>query len=317
MRRLGALCVAVVMMAGSALADGPSRENVSAAGFPATLTVPAGGADAPAVLVIAGSGPTDRDGDSIVGVKAGYLALLADDLAASGIASLRYDKRGVAGSKPVAREDGLTIGSFIDDAADVFDWLAARPDAGPIVVIGHSEGGVIALELARRRPSIAGLVLVATPGRPLAETLRDQLAGYPELLRARSLEILAQLAAGKSVDDVPPPLLALFRPSVQPYLRSIFALAPARTLAELRLPVLVIGGGTDLQVPRADFDALSEARETVESRWFEHMNHILVDAEPDFAANIATYARPADALSAGLAGVISGFVRQTAASFPR
>ncbi|WP_040692841.1 alpha/beta hydrolase [Pseudaminobacter salicylatoxidans] len=312
MRRLGALCIAVAVMTGPAHAGEPLRENMSAAGFPATLTVPVGEGAAPTVLVIAGSGPTDRDGNSILGIKAGYLALLADDLAAGGVATLRYDKRGVAGSKSAEREDEFTIDSFVDDAADVFDWLAARPDIGPIMVLGHSEGGMIALELAKRRPSIAGLVLVATPGRRLADTLRDQLAATSGPLRATALEILARLEAGDDVADVPVPLLALFRPSIQPYLRSLFALATASALAELPLPVLVIGGGADLQVSRADFDALSTARENVESRWFARMNHVLVDAGPDFAGNVATYAEPARALPNGLADVISGFVLRAA-----
>ncbi len=310
---LSVLALALTVNMAKAAAEDAQGIDVSVAGFPATLTVPTGADRPPVVLIIAGSGPTDRDGNSIAGVKAGYLSRLAGDLAAKGIASLRYDKRGVAGSKPANAEQDLAISTFVDDAAEIFDWLSARQDIGPIVIVGHSEGGLIALELAKQEEvKVAGVVLLATPGRPLAETLRDQVAAYPEPLRGQALEMIGEIEAGGSVTDVPAPLLPIFRPSVQPYLRSVFALRPAGMLADLKIPALVIGGGTDIQVSRADFDALSQARPGVESRWFARMNHVLVDAPADRKANIQTYLEPVAALSEGLVDTVADFVTETA-----
>ncbi len=315
MRGFAALCVLALALTVS-MAEGAEGIEVSAAGFPATLTVPAGVDRPPTVLIIAGSGPTDRDGNSIVGVKAGYLSRLADDLAAKGIASLRYDKRGIGGSKPAGAEQDLSISTFVDDAEQVLNWLSARPDAGAIVLVGHSEGGLIALELVKQRAEFAGVVLLATPGRPLAATLRDQVTAYPEPLRGQALEMIREIEAGDNVGDVPAPLLPIFRPSIQPYLRSLFTLRPAQALADLDMPALVIGGGTDLQVSQADFEALSQARAGVESRWFDRMNHVLVDAPTERKANIETYLRPIPGLSDGLADTIAEFVTQ-AAKAPR
>ncbi len=173
MRRLRMLFAAAMMAIGpTGLAAAGKR--VSATGFPATLIEPSD-PDAPVLLFISGSGPTDRDGNSRLGVSASYLAKLAAKLGEHGIGSLRFDKRGVPGSRPVKREADLVIATFVDDVLAVLDWLEGRSGSRPIIVVGHSEGGLVALAVAGRRPKIAGLVLVATPGLPPGDTLRAQL----------------------------------------------------------------------------------------------------------------------------------------------
>ncbi|MFI0844496.1 alpha/beta hydrolase [Mesorhizobium sp. IMUNJ23232] len=289
---------------------GAEETQVSANGFPATLSWPDGVRTAPVMLFIAGSGPTDRDGNSPLGVKAAYLAKLAYALSLQGVASLRFDKRGVPGSLPVLCEEDVTLDIYVDDAGTVLDWLSAQPGVGAVLLLGHSEGGLIALDLAKRWQGLAGLVLVATPGLPPAETLRAQMQALPEPMRSRALEILAEIDAGSSVEDVPENLAGLFRPSVQPFLRSLLSRRPAQTLADLRQPVLIIGGGTDLQVGRADFDALHTARGDAETLWLDRMNHVLTDAPSDRASNLATYSDRAAVLSNGLAPAIAGFVEQ-------
>jgi len=294
-----------------ASAEGVERK-VTADGFPATLTMPAGIDAAPAVLIIAGSGPTDRDGNNPLGGKASYLAKLAAALADRGVASLRYDKRGAIGGPPAGDESAVTFGTFVDDADTVLDWLQTRPELRSLMLMGHSEGGLVALELASARASVDGVVLLATPGRPPADTLRDQIESMPEPLHGQALEISAALEAGQAVDDVPAALLPLFRPSVQPFVRSLFALDPAGRLRQLRKPVLVVGGGKDLQVRRADFDALISARPDVASAWYPHMNHVLVDVAGGMEANIAAYSDPEAELAAGLADTIADFIKDSA-----
>jgi len=305
MRRLGAPLLAMVV----ALTPGQpaaAERQVVAAGFPATLAEPSD-PGAPVLLFLSGSGPTDRDGNSRLGVSASYLAKLAVGLGEQGIGSLRFDKRGVPGSQPVTNEADVTLATFAEDAVAVLDWLKSRYGARPVVLAGHSEGGLVALAAAERRPEIAGLVLIATPGLPPAETLKAQLAARQEPLRSQAAAIVRRIEAGGKVEDVPEALLPLFRPSVQPFLRSLFALRPAEQLAALRMPVLVIGGGTDLQVGKADFKALVRARPDSESRWFESMNHVLVDAPADRSANLATYRDPTLALTRGVSGMIAEF----------
>ena len=298
--------LAAMTLAGLAAA---AERAVDAGGFPATLAAEASAG--PLVLMVAGSGPTDRDGNNAFGVRAGYLGKLAAALARSGIASLRYDKRGLPGSAPAGDESGVTFATYVEDLRSVAAWAARQHPGRPLVLLGHSEGGMVAIEAAKMAPdAFAGLVLLSTPGRPPGETLRDQLANLPQLDMTEAPGILAELEAGRRVDLVPPSLAALFRPSVQPFLISLLALRPAETLAGLDMAALVVGGGTDIQVRHADFAALAAARPDVESRWFEGMNHILVDAPTDLAGNVATYGDPDVQLTAGVADAIADFVRR-------
>jgi len=298
----------------SLAAAGGAEQQVSANGFPATLTVPIGVSDPPMVFFIAGSGPTDRNGNSPLGVEAGYLGKLAHALADGGLGSLRYDKRGVPGGVAVADESTVTFQTYLDDAKTVLDWLHESSSARPVFVLGHSEGGLVALYLAGVRPEVAGVILLATPGRPPAETLRDQIMQHmTDPLRRQALDILARLEAGAVVDDVPASLIALFRPSVQPFLRSLLALDPAARLGASPIPALVIGGGRDLQVGRADFDALSANALQGSSLWLPEMNHVLAAVDTDDRqANLATYASSDGALAPGLVAAISTFVREFA-----
>jgi pimeloyl-ACP methyl ester carboxylesterase len=302
MRRLCMLLAAAIMAIGPTGLTA-AEQQVAAAGFPATLVEPSD-PDALVLMLISGSGPTDRDGNSRLGVSASYLSRLATKLGEHGIGSLRFDKRGVPGSQPVEREADVTMATFADD------WLERRSDQRPVILVGHSEGGLVALAVAGRRPEIAGLVLVATPGLPPADTLRAQLQTLEEPLRSQALAIEREIEDGREVETMPDPLLPLFRPSVQPFLRSLFAMRPAEELATLRMPVLVIGGGTDLQVGRADFDALAAAGPDVESRWFNSMNHVLVDAPADRSANLATYWDASLPLTDGLSDAIAEFARR-------
>jgi pimeloyl-ACP methyl ester carboxylesterase len=296
--------LASMMLSGFAMAG---ERDVDAVGFPATLSD--GRADGPLVLMISGSGPTDRNGNNALGVSAGTLGKLAVALASRGIASLRYDKRGLTGSVPVGDEADVTFDTFVSDLEAVAEWARSTFAHRPLVLLGHSEGGMVAIEAARRAPhAYVGLILLSTPGRSPADTLRDQLANLPQPDRSDALGMLAELAAGRRVASVPPSLAGLFRASVQPFVISMLALRPAATLAALDLPVLVIGGGTDIQVGRPDFEALATARPDVESRWYARMNHMLVDAPADFAGNVATYGDPDVELSDGLAGRIADFI---------
>lgn len=305
--------VLALSLAVSLLPAAAAEHEVSANGLPATLLVPDAGEPAAFALFIAGSGPTDRNGNSRLGINAGYLGKLAAALADAGFASLRYDKRGIPGSLPVPDESALTFQTFVDDAGRALDWLRGEAGVRPLVLVGHSEGGLIALELAASRPELARIVLLATPGRPAAETLRDQLGRLDEPLRGQALAILARITVGEEVADVPPALLALFRPSVQPFLRGLFALDPAGRLKAFGWPALVVGGGRDLQVVRTDFDALAAAGPNVEPLWIETMNHVLASvADADPRANLATYSDPAARLAPGLAEAIAAFLKDGA-----
>jgi len=283
-------------------------EEVTTAELAGTLLKPANVEKPPVVLLIAGSGPTDRNGNQ-GGAGPGSLRQLAEALAERGIASLRFDKRGIGRSPTSMREDQLDFDTFVNDAGAWIKLLAARGDLGPLYLAGHSEGGMIAIRLARRE-TVAGIVLLATPGRRFSVILREQLTNaLPQPLRDEAFAALAALERGETVANVSAPLLPLFRPSVQPFLRSEIAMDPAAELAQLRAPLLIASGGHDLQVTAADAQALVRARP--DARRFEapEMNHVLKAAPAGRAEQQAAYSDPTLPLIPGLVDAVATFVK--------
>ena len=269
---------------------------------------------APVVLILPGSGPTDRDGNSGLGLSAGSYRLLAEALAERGLSSARIDKRGVGGSKDAsANPNKVTIDDY---AADTARWIAAISDkAGRdcVWLAGHSEGGLIALTAANS-PRVCGLVLIATPGRPLDVLMREQLAANPANapLLADANRAIDALKAGATVDVTgmhPALAQGLFNPAVQDYLIDLFRRDPAALSARADKPVLIISGLSDIQVAPTDGEALAAANGKARLVRIEGMTHTLkVAASDDRAANMATYADPSLPIAAGLVDAIADFI---------
>jgi fermentation-respiration switch protein FrsA (DUF1100 family) len=275
-----------------------------------TLLMPAGAASpVPVALLIAGSGPTDRDGNTrLLPGKNNSLKLLADALAQHGIATLRYDKRGVAASMGAAtKESDLRFTTYVDDAADWLEWLRADKRFSRRIVIGHSEGSLIGVMAAQRSP-VSHVVSIAGAGRPIGDVLDEQLSrGMPPEQLADARRILAELKAGKSVDPVPPSLLMLFRPSVQPYMISWLPIDPAREVGRLTVPVLVVQGTTDIQVTAADAERLAKGSPRAKLEMIDGMNHVLKEVR-EASQQTASYSDPALPLHPRLVEAITLFI---------
>lgn len=256
-----------------------------------TLQLPAARAPVPVVLLIAGSGPTDRDGNSpALAGKNNSLRMLAEGLASKGIASLRYDKRGIAASKSAAgREEDLRFTNYIDDAVAWTRKLAADARFSTVSLAGHSEGSLIGM-IAAREAAADGFISIAGAGRRPADIIIEQLTGQvpPDLL-AQSQKVLDQLSRGETPTGVPPALFALFRPSVQPYMISWFKFDPVAEIAKLTIPALIIQGTTDLQITEKDAKLLSAAYPTARYVAIEGMNHVFKSAPMDRSAQMKTY----------------------------
>ena len=267
-----------------------------------------------AVVFIAGSGPTDRNGNSRLGVRADYLGQLSDALARDGIITLRYDKRGVGASKTaLTSESELRFTDFVADAQRWAHWLRNRPGVACVFLLGHSQGGLVAT-LAAPQSEAAGLVLLSSAGRPFGTLLEDQLAVAPldAKLRANALAIMRSLKAGKTTSDVNPGLQRLFRASVQPFLISLVDIDPAAELAKLKTPTLIVSGGHDLQVTEIDFQRLTTARPGATAVRIPGMNHVLKDAPAARKPNLATYTDPNLPLAPGLVDAVTKFIDKTA-----
>ena len=314
------LVTMALAVAATPAAATPVESFIEAAGPSGTLkgTMLSPGADSPVVLIIPGSGPTDRDGNSPLGVKAGTYRLLAKALAGRGIATVRIDKRGMFASGAAAADaNAVTIPDY---AADVRSWTAAiRAETGvPCVwLLGHSEGGLVALVAAADAPEVCGLVLVSTPGRLAGTVLRHQLRSNPANapLLEQAFAAIDQLEAGNRVDTAAlhPALIPLFALPVQGFVISLFSYDPAKLASVYRRPMLILQGAEDLQVTKDDAQLLKAANPDAKLVIIGDANHVLKSVPAgNRAANAASYADPALPLAPGVAEAIADFIEPNA-----
>lgn len=266
----------------------------------------------PVVLIVAGSGPTDRDGNSraLPGKNNAY-RMLAEALAAQGIASLRYDKQGVGLSSSTLQETDIRFETFADDAAAWVEKLRADARFSSVIVIGHSEGSLIGI-LASAKAHADGFVSIAGVARRASDVLRDQFRPqFPPDLMAASEAILTALEAGRTPETpVPPALGPVFRPSVQPYLISWFKYLPSGEFARLEIPTLVIQGTTDIQVNVDEARGLKAAKPDSDLVLVSGMNHVLKMVPDDRAKQMASYSDPTLPIAAEVPRAIAAFVQR-------
>ena len=298
-------------------APSPGGESIEVQGPAGVLRgsylAPTANANGAVVLIIPGSGPTDRDGNNPMGIRASTYRLLAEGLAAQGVASVRIDKRGMFGSAALGIDaNAIVIGDY---AADIAAWTAAireRTDVRCVWLAGHSEGALVALVSAQTNLNdICGLILIAGGGRRLGDVLREQLRSNPANapILAEAEHIIDELEAGRRVpaSQISAPLQPLFRENVQGFVISLFSYDPAALLRAYQGPVMVMQGTTDLQVTMRDAEVLAAAR-SVELVRLEGVNHVLKEAPMDRAANLATYGNPNLPLAPGIAERIAAYI---------
>lgn len=304
-------------VAAAALTLPPQETAIEAAGPAGPLrgTISGEAAGAPVVLIIPGSGPTDRDGNNPLGVKAATYRLLAEGLAGRGITTVRIDKRGMFASAAATPDaNAVTIPDYVADTRSWIKTIRGRTGAPCVWLLGHSEGGLVALAAAQQPAEICGLILAAAPGRPVGAALREQLRANPanQPLLEQAFAAIGALEAGKSVDttNLHPALMPLFAPQVQGMMISLLSYDPAALLAKYPGPVLVLQGARDIQVSVEDARRLEAARAGTKLALLPDVNHVLkAVTSDDRGANVATYADPALPLAAGVVDAVADFVK--------
>jgi len=271
----------------------------------AVLAIPPGVEPLPVALLIAGSGPTDHDGNG-PGIEPATLKKLSEQLAARKIATLRYDKRGARGWKPeFGRPEDFRFKDFVDDAVALASYLRSSGNFSKVVLIGHSEGGLVAILAARRTP-VDRLVLLTTSARRQGDLLKAQLEKtVPSDVLKPIVAAIDAIMAGKTVD--PPPPGPSMPPPMQPGIASAFLEDPIAPLKLIEQPTLLVGGGRDRQVARLDFDGLAAASPSAKTLWLPNMNHVLVDVT-DEADDLAAYNQPDRALNTVLIDALAAFI---------
>lgn len=274
--------------------------------------VPKAAGKIPVVLLHSGSGPTDRNGNSraLPGAN-NSLKMLAEALAKEGIASVRFDKRGIGQSAPaMVGEADMRLENYVDDAASWIKQLKADARFSKIIVAGHSEGSLIGM-LAVKQAGADGYASIAGIARAADDVLRDQLKPkLPSSLYEDADRALKSLKAGNTVTDAPPALASLFRPSVQPYLISWMKYTPSEVIKELKVPALVLQGSADIQVEVAEATALGRAKPDAELVIIDGMNHVLKMVGTDAEAQKRSYGDSTMPVSPQLVTAISGFVKR-------
>lgn len=258
-----------------------------------TLLLPSGKIDTSqtVVLIIAGSGPTDRNGNNSF-MENNSLKLLAEELAKFDIASLRYDKRGVGSSvNAYIKEEDLRFQNNVEDA---LYWVTVLYNFGyrKIIVAGHSEGALVATMATEQSEKITKLVLVAGTGRPIDVVLKEQYAKMSPLIRDSAYVVIDSLKKQHLVPRLSPWLFSVFRPSVQPYIISWMQIDPAAELAKVTVPALIIQGTTDIQVGVIDAQELQKQNPAAKLVIINEMNHVLKKVTDDKEKNRATYSNP-------------------------
>jgi pimeloyl-ACP methyl ester carboxylesterase len=295
----------VLVFCGAITAAGAEETKIRVGAIDAVLTTPADVERPPVVLLIAGSGSTDHDGNGPQ-VKPATLKKLSEQLVARKIATLRYDKRGAGGWKPeYGRPEDFRFKDFVEDSVALVNYLRSSGKFSQVIVAGHSEGGLVAILTARRVP-IDRLVLVVTAARRQGDLVKAQLEKKlsPDKLQP-IVKAIDAMMAGQIVD--PPPQGLAIAPSMQPGIASAFVEDPIDPLKQIDRPTLIIGGGRDLQVARLDFIALSAASPLAKTAWLPDMNHVLVDVT-DEEDNMAAYNQPERPLDTGLVDAVANFV---------
>jgi uncharacterized protein len=271
-----------------------------------TLMLPTEG-KMPVALLIAGSGPTDRNGNNSY-MKNESLKMLAQALAKKGIASLRYDKRGIAESQAAGKSEAtLRFDDYVSDAKEWISLLKKDNRFSSVTVIGHSEGsliGMIAATAADKYVSIAGA------GESADKILRRQLSEQPQQIKDMVYAMLDTLKKGDTLKDVSPMLYSLFRPSVQPYMISWMKYNPEAEIKKLKLPILILQGDNDLQVTTDDAKHLAQAAPKAQLVVIKNMNHILKTITGDKQENIKSYNDPALPISSELTNAITNFINK-------
>ena len=259
------------------------------------------------VILIAGSGPTDRDGNQM-GLSNNSLKLLAEALANNGIVVYSYDKRIFAQmASGKLDEASLSFDDFIDDAKAVIQHFKNQKKYNSITVAGHSEGALIGMVAANGNAD--AYISIAGAGRPIDEVLLEQIEKQAPFLKEEVQKNLETLKNGTTFELKNQMLTSLFRASVQPYMISWIKYNPQTEIKKLQIPTLLINGDKDIQVSVQDAQLLQQAKLNAQLHIIQNMNHVFKEIKGDDAENKAAYTNPDLPISIELSSIITTFIR--------
>ncbi|WP_424961985.1 alpha/beta hydrolase family protein [Ekhidna sp.] len=263
-----------------------------------------------AILLIAGSGPTDRNGNNALGFMNNSLKMVAQELSKAGYAVLRTDKRGIAASKgAVEDQTNLRFEHFVEDAKN---WLNFLNQEGykKLIIAGHSQGSLVGMIAAQDNERVVGFISIAGLAEDAGEAIVRQLGAQSPVLAEDARVNIDSMKAGYTVKKFNPYLVSIFGPAIQPFLKSYISYSPTEEIKKLDIPILIINGTTDIQIEVSQANSLKKACPNADLLIIDAMNHVLKDAPADPAANMATYNNPELPLSDGLITGMITFIKK-------
>ena len=268
-----------------------------------TLLVPTQKTNSKLVILIAGSGPTDRDGNQSF-MKNDALKKLAKFLSTSGIASFRYDKRIVKQIRTGNIDDDILFDDFVTDAKSVIEYFKSTYET--IVVAGHSQGSLVGLLAVEAGAS--AFISLAGPGKSIDAVIVDQISKTAPMFLEDTKRVLSVMRNGQTTADYPPALASIFNLDIQPFMMNWMQYNPAQILSETSIPSLIISGTKDLQVGIEEAKLLQKNTQNGALVIVENMNHVLVKIEGDDLENAKSYNNKALPIANEVTEAILNFV---------
>ncbi len=282
--------------------------NTARGDLKGSLIVPTGAKKFSVVLLLPGSGPTDRYGNNNMGLKTDCYKQLATELAKKNIGTLLIDKRGIAASAGAMKSEAdLRFEDYVNDAVAWKLLLEKNKRIKNIFIAGHSEGSLIGM-LVAQKTSIKGYISIAGPAKSSDKLIIEQIGKQAPLLVKAVDSMFARLRNNQSLDSVPLPLASIFRKSVQPYIASWIKYTPCEEISKINVPVLILQGTTDIQVDSSEAQALKQCCPKAEINIIAGMNHVLKNSSNNIQENIATYSKPELPINEELSKTIIEFI---------
>ena len=257
-------------------------------------------------IIIAGSGPTDRNGNQNF-LKNDALKKLAESLSNRGIATFRYDKRIVKQIRQGNVDKNIVFDDFINDAKDVINYFKQEETFSKIYVIGHSQGSLVGMLSAKETAD--GFISLAGAGNNIGDVIVEQVAKMAPNLGIEAEKVVAKLKKGEMTTEYPPALASVFNSDVQSFMINWMQYNPTEVISELKIPILIINGTKDLQVSEEEAKVLKEANVNAELNIIENMNHVLFEIEGDDLENSKSYNEAFREISNELVDSIATFIK--------
>lgn len=272
-----------------------------------TLLQPQSNTAVPLAIIIAGYGPTDRNGNQNF-MQNNSLKKLAEGLSKNGIATFRYDKRIVKQIRRGNVDPNISFDDFVSDAKDIVNYFSGAPTFSKIYLIGHGQGSLVGMLAAREK--VDGFISISGSGKAIDEVIKEEVSKTAPMFNQDTERLIEILKEGKTTRDYPQALSSMFDINVQPFMSSWMQYDPSVEIQQLTVPTLIINGTKDLQVSVEEAKLLHNSSKNSTLEIIDKMNNMMVIIEGDDLENSKSYNEAYRPVASDLISTISNFIIQ-------